>query len=128
MVKTKNMKPKFKIGEFVKLKGIVEENFYEIENVYQFKDSIHYGLTSHTYPYPETGFESLTRNEKLEIIIKDNCEMIDLLIASVAQIIKKMKKGKDRYWEGFDDGKESSLNHNIVLIQSQLKSHKELIK
>ena len=129
------MKPKFKIGELVKIKRKYSDvdYIYEIENVYKFRESIHYNLKNYLYPYPEKLLESIDRNEKLEIIIKDNCKMIDVLVAGLAKIIRKNKKvkvetKKDRYWEGYDDGRKSSLNHNIILMNAQLKSHKEFRK
>ena len=45
---------------------------------------------------------------------------------------KKIKKSditlKNIYWKGFEDGKKSSLKHNLMLIQGQLESQKEFIK
>ena len=40
----------------------------------------------------------------------------------------KTNKEKEIYWKGFEDGKESSLKHNIILMKSQLKSQKEMKK
>jgi len=31
------------------------------------------------------------------------------------------------YWKGFEDGKQNSLNHNIILMKCQLKASKEIV-
>ncbi len=38
------------------------------------------------------------------------------------------KVKEEIYWRGFEDGKRSSLNHNIILMKLQLKSSKDIYK
>ena len=39
-----------------------------------------------------------------------------------------IKKDREIYWKGYEDGKASSLKHNIILMKNQLKSQKEFKK
>lgn len=38
----------------------------------------------------------------------------------------KTKKEEEIYWKGYEDGKKSSLKHNICLMKLQLKTQKTL--
>jgi len=32
------------------------------------------------------------------------------------------------YWKGFEDGKQNSLKHNLILMKCQLEASKEIVK
>lgn len=38
----------------------------------------------------------------------------------------KTEREKEIYWKGYEEGKNNSLKHNIILMKNQLKMKKEL--